>query len=224
MAQCKKVREFFMCSDNSHVYEASTYASCESSLLNNPTVESFRLCEVQVSYKKRPYFKLLKTLSVWMYSILMITTARVTCPSRKSLTMQLRGVGIVQMAPGCYLRTSGLSLPSSGSKGQTSVVTDELHLHLNLSELSPALLQHKQLMSSPVFLFLKMSFFYFWSKPYGARLVKTIEEVIFFKNFHINALIFACMFLRLYDCFEVHIYFHSDLYFKFNYGTQCILP
>ena len=36
-----------------------------------------------------------------------------------------------------------------GSRAQTSVVTYELHLHLNLSELSPALLQHKQLMASP---------------------------------------------------------------------------
>ena len=72
------------------------------------------------------------------------------------------------------------------------------------------------------FLILKIEFFN-WSKFYGARLVKTIKEVIFFKNFHINALIYVCMFLRLYDCFDVHIYFHSDLYFKFNYELQYIL-
>ena len=114
-----------------------------------PTIESFRLCEVQVSYKKRPYFKFLETLSGWMYSILTTTTVKVTCPSRKSQTVQLNGVGIVQIAPGCYLRTSGLSLPSPGSRAQTSVVIYEPHLHLNLSELSPALLQHKQLMASP---------------------------------------------------------------------------
>ena len=67
--------------------------------------------------------------------------------------------------------------------------------------------------SVSVFLILKNEFFNFWSKFYGARLVKTIKEVIFFKHFHINALIFVCMFLRLYDCFDVHIYFNSDLYF-----------
>ena len=141
MVQCKKLKEFYMCPNNSPVYEASTYASCESSLLNNRTVESFRLCEVQVSYKKRPYFKILETLNGWMYSVLATTTVKITCPSRKPQTVQLSGVGIV--------RTSGLSLPSPGSRAQTSVVTYEPHLHLNLSELSPALLQHKQLMASP---------------------------------------------------------------------------
>ena len=126
-----------------------TYASCESSLLNNPTVESFRLCEVQVSYRKRPFFKLLETPGGWIYSFLTKTAAEITCPARRTSKIQLKGVGIVQIAPGCYLRTSRLSLPSPGSRAQTSVVTYEPHLHLNLSELSPALLQHKQLMVSP---------------------------------------------------------------------------
>ena len=136
-----------MCPKNLPVRETSTYASCESSLLNNPTAESFRLCEVQVSYRKRPFFKLLETLGVWIYSFLTRTAAEITCPARRTSKIQPNEMGIVQVAPGCYLRTSGLSLPSPGSRAQVSVVTYEPYLHLNLSELLPFLLQNKQLLT-----------------------------------------------------------------------------
>ena len=147
MEQCKELRGFYMCPENLPVRETSTYASCEISLLNNPTAESFRLCEVQVTYRKRPFFKLLETLGGWIYSFLTKTAAEITCPARRTSKIQLNGVGIVQIAPGCYLRTSGLSLPSPGSRAQVSVVTYEPYLHLNLSELSPVLLQNKQLLT-----------------------------------------------------------------------------
>ena len=133
--------------ENLPVRETSTYASYESSLLNNPTAESFRLCDVQVSYRKSPFFKLLEILGGWIYSFPTRTAVVITCPTRRTSKIQLNGVGIVQIAPGCYLRTSGLSLPSPGSRPQVSVVTYELYLHLILSELSPVLLQNKQLLT-----------------------------------------------------------------------------
>ena len=53
----------------------------------------------------------------------------------------------MQIAPGCYLRNSGFSLSSPGSRAQVSVVTYEPYLYLNLSELSPILLQNKKLLT-----------------------------------------------------------------------------
>ena len=84
MDQCNELRGFYICPENLTVRESSTYASCESSLLNNPTDKSFPLCAVQVSYRKRPFFKLLKTLSGWIYSVLTKTAAKITCLARKT--------------------------------------------------------------------------------------------------------------------------------------------
>ena len=66
---------------------------------------------------------------------------------KRTSKIQLNGVGIVHIAPGCYLRTSGLSLPSLGSRALVPVVTYEPCLHLKLSELSPVLLQNKQFLT-----------------------------------------------------------------------------
>ena len=109
MDQCKELRGLYMFSENLSARETSIYASCESSLLNNPTAESFRLCEVQVSYRKRPFLYLIETIGVCIYSFLTRTAAEITCPGRRTAKIQLNGVGIVQIAPGCYLRTSGFS-------------------------------------------------------------------------------------------------------------------
>ena len=56
MDQCKDLEHFYLCLRSSPIYETSTRETCESSLLNNPTAEASRLCKVQVSYKKDPYF------------------------------------------------------------------------------------------------------------------------------------------------------------------------
>ena len=71
------------------------------------------------------------------------------CLTKQTIKVQLSGIGILQIAPGCRLKTSGVTLSSISSPSQTSVVIYEPRLHLNLSELSPALLQNQKLMCMP---------------------------------------------------------------------------
>ena len=149
MNQCKDLGRFYLCPGKSPIYEASTREACESALPNDPTAEAFRLCEVQVSYKKDPYFQPIKSLGGWIYSLLTGTTAEVICPSRTVTKLQVTGIGILQIATGCSLRTSEMTLPSPSLQRQVSVAIYEPYLHLNLTELSPALLRNSQLTALP---------------------------------------------------------------------------
>ena len=85
----------------------------------------------------------------WIYSFLEEVSANIVCLTKQTIKVQLSGIGILQIAPGCRLKTSGVTLSSISSPSQTSVVTYEPRLHLNLSELSPTLLQNQQLMGMP---------------------------------------------------------------------------
>ena len=128
MDQCKDLGSFYNCPGKSPICETSTREACKSALLNNRTAEAIRLCEVQVSYKK---------------------TAEVICPSRPAAKLQLTGIGILQVAMGCSLRTSEMTLPSPSLQRQVLVAIYEPCLHLNLTELSPASLRNSQHMSAP---------------------------------------------------------------------------
>ena len=66
-------------------------------------------------------------------------------PGRKSEP----AIGILQIGSEFCLKTSEVTLPSLNSPSRTSVDVYEPRLHLNLSELSPALLQGQKLMDMP---------------------------------------------------------------------------
>ena len=107
--QCEKLRNSYFCPGNLSVYEVSTFKTCESVLLNDPTAESLRTCEVQVSYKKHPYFKSIGSVGGWIYSFLEEVSANIVCLSKQTIKVQLYGIGILQIAPGCRLKTSGVT-------------------------------------------------------------------------------------------------------------------
>ena len=68
--QCNNLRNLYFCPENLPVYKVSTYKTCESAHSNDPTAESLWMCEVQVSYKKRPYFKSIGSFGGEIYSLL----------------------------------------------------------------------------------------------------------------------------------------------------------
>ena len=85
----------------------------------------------------------------YIYSLLEKVSAEIVCLIWQTIMVQLSGIGILQIAPGCCLKTSEVTLPSFSSSSQTSVGIYEPSLHLNLSELSPALPQGQKLRSMP---------------------------------------------------------------------------
>ena len=103
-----------------------------------PSLSTFRICDVQITYKDQLDWKLLSTLGGWLYSLQEPTIATIVCLHQSSNQTELRGTGIVQLAPGCDIRIRGGILPGTiNQKGRAEIIYTPL-VHLNLSELSPA--------------------------------------------------------------------------------------
>ena len=138
VAACTELSSCRICKRNLPINENGKFRTCEAELLLSPSLSTFRICDVQITYKDQLDWKLLSTLGGWLYSLQEPIIATIVCLHQNSNQTELRGTGIVQLAPGCDLRIKGRMLPGTiNQKGRTEIIYTP-PLHLNLSELSSA--------------------------------------------------------------------------------------
>ena len=136
VAACTELSPCRICKRNLPINENGKFRTCEAELLLSPSLSTFRICDVQITYKDQLDWKLLGTLGGWLYSLQEPITATIVCLHQSSNQTELRGIGIVQLAPGCDLRIKGRMLPGTiNQKGQTEIIYTP-PVHLNLSVLS----------------------------------------------------------------------------------------
>ena len=64
----RDLENYIMCPGLFPIYETTTYPRCELHLLLYPTLASFKLCNIRVSYEQHPYWKTTRALNGWLYS------------------------------------------------------------------------------------------------------------------------------------------------------------
>ena len=139
VAACTELLAYKICKGNLPVNENGKFRTCEAELLLNPSLSTFQICNVQVTYEDQFDWSLIESLGGWLYSLQEPTIAITTCPNQVKHQITLRGTGIIQLAPGCDLSTKERTLPgTTNRKGETKMIYAPL-LHLNISALSPAL-------------------------------------------------------------------------------------
>lgn len=92
------------------MYETARFHYCESELLLNPMMSTFRLCNIMVSHEHQPYWKSLSSLNGWIDSTQGDLTAALTCSPRLNEHIMMKGIGLIQTAPKCKIRTSQLTI------------------------------------------------------------------------------------------------------------------
>lgn len=113
---------------------------CESRLSIDPTPEALKFCQIKLDYHNRQYWKALRSLGGWLYSVGSNTTITIKCPSNNNL-VEITGAGIMQLLPGCSAKTRKITLPAISSTGGVTEVIYESNAELNLRVLSPAIVK-----------------------------------------------------------------------------------
>ena len=139
VAACTELPAYKICKGNLPVNENGKFRTCEAELLLNPSLSTFRIRNIQVTYENQFDCGLIESLGGWLYSLQKPTIAITTCPNQANNQITLKGTGIIQLAPECDLRIKERTLPdTTNRKGETEMIYAPL-LHLNISALTPAL-------------------------------------------------------------------------------------
>ena len=101
---CKKLPDHSSCKGNLPSNKIAKSRTCKGELLLNPTLSTFKICDIQGSYKNQSDWKLIETVSGLLYSLEKPALVTVACLSQPNNQTELKGTGIIQLASGCDLR------------------------------------------------------------------------------------------------------------------------
>ena len=123
VAACTELLAYKICKGNLPVNENGKFRTCEAELLLNPSLSTFQICNIQVTYENQFDWSLIESLGGWLYSLQKPTIAITTCPNQAKNQITLKGTGIIQLAPGCDLRIKEKTLPgTTNRKGETEMI------------------------------------------------------------------------------------------------------
>ena len=123
VAACTELAAYKICKGNLCVNENGKFRTCEAELLLNPSLSTFQICNVQVTYEDQFDGSLIESLGRWLYSLQEPNIAITTCPNQANNQITLKGTGIFQLAPGCDLRIKERQLPdTTNRRGETETL------------------------------------------------------------------------------------------------------
>lgn len=140
---CRKISDYSLCSSGMAIYEVHGKPSCEIQLLLNPTVEAMRKCNIQLEYGKTYQWTKLDSIGGWLYSVKDPTNLNVRCPPSAGSQLKINGMGLLQLAPGCYAKNSDVTITSIPKAEGTTEIIYEAELGIDLDVLSPAIAEAK---------------------------------------------------------------------------------
>ena len=152
--QCVQLYDRYICKGNLPIHEVARHKTYESEVLLQPSTEAFKICTIQVTYKPRPAWTAIKTLSAWLYSIPAEIPAEVESNVERR-GIKLSGIGLVQLSARCTLKRKETTLPGLTDHRGSSEKLYEPAVHLEIEKLSPIIVQnqksetHKELTSAP---------------------------------------------------------------------------
>ena len=141
--QCVQLYERYIYKGNLPIHEVARHKTCESEVLLQPSIEAFRTCTIQVTYKPRPSWTAIRTLSAWLYSIPSEILTEVECNVERR-GIKLSGIGLIQLSAGFTLKTKETTLPGLTDQRGSSEILYEPAVHLEIEKLSPIIVQNQK--------------------------------------------------------------------------------
>ncbi|XP_043469391.1 uncharacterized protein LOC122503050 [Leptopilina heterotoma] len=143
--ECRSTAAYHACLEGVPIYDVRERPGCEPLLLDQPSIEAMRSCTIKITTAPESYWQPLRTLSAWLYSFARPEVITIYCHSMTPVKVNLTGVGMMKLAPGCSVKTKDVTIPAtSEQKGQTSLIF-ETELHLDVMKVSPLLATHADL-------------------------------------------------------------------------------
>ncbi|XP_051176159.1 uncharacterized protein LOC127291222 [Leptopilina boulardi] len=133
---CRTTTSFHACLKGSPIYDLQNRPICEVSLLTNPTDKVLRTCDIRITSSLESFWKPLRTLAAWLYSVAKPEVLLIICHSAYPIKINITGTGIIRLAPGCSAKTKDIIIPATATQvGQTEILY-EPELHLDLKRIS----------------------------------------------------------------------------------------
>lgn len=102
---CKSTAIYHACLSGVLIYDLKERPACEPSLLINPTVDSLKTCEIQITTNSEPFWKPLAILSCWLYSFSKAKGIVIIGHSTTPIKINHNGTRILKLTPGCMAKT-----------------------------------------------------------------------------------------------------------------------
>lgn len=99
-----------ICIHDTPFMDGYTVPSCEYSLLVEPNLPNLKKCPVTTKKEQENTFTRLRTLDAWLYSTSGQTRVEVVCDPQDRQVAHVKGVGILQIQPGCTAIVGGTRL------------------------------------------------------------------------------------------------------------------
>lgn len=99
-----------ICTHETPFLKSKTRKTCESELLWDPNLKNLRNCPLTVRKTRENTFTKLKTLDGWLYSAIDLSRVEISCPNNEFETFNIRGMGVLQIKPGCTADLDGVTI------------------------------------------------------------------------------------------------------------------
>ena len=138
---CHLSHKRYLCHVSQVIYDVAMVPTCEVELLRYPSKDLLRTCDIRITYDQ---------ISDIRYSLTSPELAHLICSKTPDQKYILEKTGLIQMAPGCSLKTESATIPAITLKEDPQEYLYETQLSLDLTELSPIISKHRDYLDSPL--------------------------------------------------------------------------
>ena len=133
LGACTHTVHYKICTHTQPILEADDNAACEYLLLNQPSKDNLRKCDVHFLPRATPYWIHIVSLDGWLFSVTYNTTLQVLCPGEQHHLSSISGVGLLQLNSKCIARHDRVPLLGMKTVRETSDLVYLPNIHCDIT-------------------------------------------------------------------------------------------
>ncbi|XP_053597643.1 uncharacterized protein LOC128668518 [Microplitis demolitor] len=145
LKQCQDLRNLYICKPNFVIYETAIHPSCEADLFANSRLDSFSRCDIRLSKTHYLFWKSLKEIKGWIYSMPHLSLLQVSRHGSSTEYIKISGMRTLTLSPGYSARIGYTTL--YGSEDSTALLQPQPKIGLNITQLFPEIHKYRPLSS-----------------------------------------------------------------------------
>lgn len=137
MQNCYRHHKQYICQASLPMFKMETRPICELELLKNPTLDTWRKCDVQVSAATDEIWEPLESGQTWLYYAKTERRVQFFCKGRSVGMDYIHDAGLIRLNPGCMATTDLTQIQAINT---ISTVEEQLYapeMAINLTRLTP---------------------------------------------------------------------------------------
>lgn len=139
LSTCKGNHNNKICKHETPMFR-KTHRHCEFTMLTRPSINAIKSCPLTILQDNNETWIHLSSIDGWLYSTDENTKLSINCGNNKYENLHIKGIGIVQLKPGCQAETNQLVLTNLPTLGQSIEYLYAPKIHLDLQSIDNKIL------------------------------------------------------------------------------------